>query len=76
MIPYPAWLLDITIKNTTIPSDWKSVIVVPIYKGGSSIASHNCRPVTLTSVFCQQLEHVIVVCLRQVCDTSKWLDEG
>jgi hypothetical protein len=34
MIPYLARLLDITINNTTIPSDWKKAIVVPIYKGG------------------------------------------
>jgi len=32
MIPYPARLLDITISNATIPSDWKSAIVFPIYK--------------------------------------------
>jgi hypothetical protein len=33
MIPYLAQLLDITINNATIPSDWKRAIVVPIYKG-------------------------------------------
>jgi len=33
MIPYLARLLDITINNTTIPSDWKRATVVPFYKG-------------------------------------------
>jgi hypothetical protein len=33
MIPYLARLLDITVNNTTLPSDWKKAIVVPIYMG-------------------------------------------
>jgi len=33
MIPYHARLLDITISNAAIPSDWKRTMVVPIYKG-------------------------------------------
>jgi hypothetical protein len=36
---YLARLLDITINNATIPSDWKKTIVVSIYKGGVPIAS-------------------------------------
>jgi hypothetical protein len=34
MIPYLARLLDITVNNATIPSDWKRGIVIPVYKGG------------------------------------------
>jgi hypothetical protein len=33
MIPYLARLLNITINNSTIPSDWKRATVVRIYKG-------------------------------------------
>ena len=33
MITYLERLLDITINNVTIASEWKSAIVVPIYKG-------------------------------------------
>jgi hypothetical protein len=36
MISYFAQLLDITIINATIPSDWKKAMVVPIYKKGDS----------------------------------------
>jgi hypothetical protein len=38
MIPYLARLLDITIKNGTIRSEWKKFIMVPIYKGGDRSA--------------------------------------
>jgi hypothetical protein len=42
---------------------------------GSSIGITNYRPVSLTSVVCQQKERVIVGYLRQVWNTSKWLYE-
>jgi hypothetical protein len=35
MTPYLARLLEISLNNVTIPSDWKRVTVVPIYKGGN-----------------------------------------
>jgi hypothetical protein len=33
--------------------------VVPIYKGGDRSVVRNYRPVSLTSVVCKQMEHVI-----------------
>jgi hypothetical protein len=33
MIPYFAWLLDITVNYAAILSDWKRATVVTIYKG-------------------------------------------
>jgi len=34
MTPYLARLLEISLNNATIPSDWKNATVVPIYKEG------------------------------------------
>jgi hypothetical protein len=44
MIPYPVHLLDITINNATIPSDWKEAIAVPIYKEGDRSRVSNYGP--------------------------------
>jgi hypothetical protein len=66
MIPYLARLLDITTNNNAIPGDWKKVILVPIYKGKDLSVVGNYRPVSLTSVVCEQLEHVLPPYLRQV----------
>jgi hypothetical protein len=49
--------------------------VIPIYSGGDRSVVTNYRPVSLTSVVCQQKEHVIAGYLRQVWDTSEWLYE-
>jgi len=79
MIPYLPRLLDITINNGTIPRDWKKAIVVPIHKGGDRSVVKNYRPISLTSVVCRQMEHVIAGYIRQVWedrDWSTWLQTG
>jgi len=64
MIPYLARLLDITMNNSAILRDWKKAFVVPIYKGGDRSVVGKYRPVSLTSVVCKQMEHVIAGYLR------------
>jgi len=59
MILYLARLLDITMNNNAIQGDWKKAIVVPIYKRGDRSLVGNYRWVSLTSVVCKQMEHVI-----------------
>jgi len=71
MIPYLARLLDVTMNNGTLPGDWKRAKVIPIRS-----LDTNYRPVSLTSVVCKQMEHVIASYLRQVWDKSDWLYEG
>jgi hypothetical protein len=66
MIPYLARLLDITMNNNAIPNEWKTAIVVPIYKGGDRSVVGNYK----------QMEHVIAGYLRHVWDTSDWLYES
>jgi hypothetical protein len=76
VIPYLVRLLDITMNDNAIPGDWKKAITVPIYKGGDRPVVGNDRPVSLTSVVCKLMEHVIAGYLRPVWDTSDWLYEG
>jgi hypothetical protein len=73
---YLVRLLDITMNNNAIPGEWKKAIVVPIYKRGDQSTAGNYRLVSLTSVVCKQIEHVIAGYLRHVWDTSGWLYEG
>jgi len=76
MIPYLARLLDITVNNGTLPGDWKRATVIPIHKGCDRSLVTNYNPVSLTSVVCKQMEHVIASYLRQVWDKNDWLYEG
>ena len=76
MIPYLARLLDVTMNNATIPRDWMKAIVVPIHKVGDCSVVKNYRPVSLTSVVCKQMEHVIAGYIRQVWEDRDCLYEG
>jgi hypothetical protein len=60
MIPFLASILEISLNNTTIPSDWKRSIVFPVYKGVDRSAVAN----------------FIAGYLRQVLDRNVWLYEG
>ena len=42
-----------------IPQDWKQALVVPIFKKGDKHQLSNYRPVSLTSITCKLLEHII-----------------
>ena len=74
-IPYFARLLDITINTGTLPCDWKKTTVIPIHKGDRPIVT-NYGSVSLNSIVCKQIEHVIASYLRQVWDKNNWLYKG
>ena len=76
MIPYLGRLLVITMNNGILPADWKRAMVIPVHNGGDRSFVTNYRPVSLTSMFCKQMEHVIATYLRQVWDKNDWLYEG
>jgi hypothetical protein len=44
--PYLARLLEISVNNATISSDWKTTMVIPIYKGDDRSAVTNYRPIS------------------------------
>ena len=52
-----------SIDTGVVPSDWRDANVSPIYKKGSHYDPANYRPVSLTSVPCKILEHVITSAL-------------
>ena len=46
-------------EEGSIPEDWRSANVTPIFKKGSKTNPANYRPVSLTSVCCKMLEAII-----------------
>ena len=47
--------------------------MVPVYKGCDRSAGAYCRPISVTSVVCKQLEHVLAGYLLQVGDKNDFL---
>ena len=48
-----------SLQEGVLPRDWKVANVTPIYKKGEKANPMNYRPVSLTSICCKVLEHVI-----------------
>ena len=68
--------IEITIKISALPGEWKRAIVVPIYKWNDRSAFTKYRPISLNTVLGKQVEHVRAEYLRQVWDKNDWLCEG
>ena len=54
-------LFNASILQSIIPADWKDALINPIYKKGKNNRgiAENYRPISLTSVTCKLLEHII-----------------
>ena len=48
-----------SIDNAALPDIWRKAVVSPIYKGGPRDEVNNYRPVSITSILCKCLEHII-----------------
>ena len=48
-----------SLQQGEVPSDWRQATVCPIFKKGDKSNPANYRPISLTSVCCKMLEHVI-----------------
>ena len=56
-----------------MPQDWLSANVCPVYKKGKRSLPINYRPISLTSVACKTLEHIIAHNIMRHIDMHKIL---
>lgn len=52
-------IFEKSLSTGILPHDWKIAHVVPIHKGGSKKDVGNYRPISLTSIPCKILEHIL-----------------
>ena len=52
-------LFQASLDQGIVPSDWKEANVVPLFKKGDRNKAENYRPISLTSLSCKLLEHVV-----------------
>jgi len=57
--PYLHLIFNKSLLTSDLPIDWLTANISPIYKKGSRSVAANYRPVSLTSVSCKLLEHII-----------------
>ena len=52
-------LFQMSVDSGKIPNDWRTAYISPIFKKGDPKIASNYRPVSLTSITCKILEHIL-----------------
>ena len=76
MAPLLTLIFQASLNQGKIPSDWKSANVAPIHKKGKRTDPSNYRPISLTSVCCKTLEHVIYCSIFSHLENHKVLNDS
>ena len=74
--PVLTMLFQASINQGIIPEDWKKAEVVPIFKKGERCKPVNYRPVSLTSIVCKTLEHIVCSSIHQHLDDHHILSDA
>ena len=57
--PLLTLIFKASIEQGKLPDDWKLAYVIPIFKKGNRRSALNYRPISLTSICCKVLEHIL-----------------
>ena len=57
--PALSLVFQASLNQSRIPDDWRAAWVAPVFKKGDRSRAGNYRPVSLTSICCKTLEHII-----------------
>ena len=71
--PLLACIFQKSLDTGVLPSDWRIANIWPIHKKGDRSNANNYRPVSLTSITCKLLEHVISTNIMHHLDTYEIL---
>ena len=66
-------LFQASINQAIVPDDWKLANISPVFKKGDPLQPSNYRPISLTSVPCKLLEHIIFSHIMQHNDSHNIL---
>jgi hypothetical protein len=59
LAPIMTFIFQLSLDTGNIPDDWREANMVALFKKGDRHQASNYRPVSLTSVSCKILEHVL-----------------
>ena len=52
-------IYNMSLGSGVFPDEWKAAKVKPLYKEGERYDIHNCRPISIISVFAKLLERLV-----------------
>ena len=69
-------ILKQSLESGTVPSEWKHAYVTPIFKKGTKSDPRNYRPISLTSVVCKTMDHILVSQIMKHLEDQNILSES
>jgi hypothetical protein len=54
-------IFQLSLDSGTIPNDWRAASIIPVFKKGDKHLAANYHPISLTSITCKLMEHIIQV---------------
>jgi len=70
LTPILTHLFQQSLDTGELPQDWKSAFITPIFKKGKRSDPLNYRPISLTSIICKSLEHILVSQIMKHLETN------
>jgi len=67
-------LYQASLDQGMIPEDWRAANILPLFKKGDKSQALNYRPISLTSISCKLLEHIIFSNIMNHLDKHKFLN--
>lgn len=67
---YLQLIFEKSLQTHSVPQDWRSAVVIPVFKGGSRTLVNNYRPISLTSISCKLMEHIIAKHILRHLETN------
>ena len=58
--PFLHYIFTLSMQTGHVPSDWVTANVTPVFKKGNRNEPSNYRPISLTSVPCKIMEHILL----------------
>ena len=76
LAPALTHLFQLSLQSGKIPNSWRHALVQPVYKKGDRSTAANYRPISLTSVCCKLLEHVVRSGITNHLESNKILSNA
>lgn len=75
LTPIICHLFNQSIATGSVPSDWRTAHIVPIFKKGDKTNPANYRPVSLTCILSKAMEHIISSHIMNHLETNNILSD-
>ena len=73
LAPALTLIFQSSLDTGEVPQDWRTAHVTPIFKKGQHYDPANYRPISLTSVPCKILEHILVSTIMNFAESNNIL---